>query len=640
MATSFDKEDHKMKKTLSLIISIILFGGFVLQAAPVSRSQALKVAKAVFEAQPATKAGGRLEIVWDGEEVATKGVQPAFYVIARSSGGFVIVSGDDNVRPILGLSANGCFETENMPENVKWWMDRMKDYVRSVNAQSSDVKEQWSQFAGTKANASVSGTITDKVEKLTPEWDQGNNDPRRFGEYVFNTACPQVDNEYCLVGCVAVALGEVLTYESGQPGVEMPSQASGTVGGYSAHDGYVAPAQYTLNATYDWENLRTLTGINAILNTASGSPIRANLARLLADLGAIIEAEYSVTGTGADHNDVDEHMIEHFGLNKAVSLKYATNYTSSQWVEMLRAEIDKRPVLFSGRAESNSIGHSFVLDGYGTYKGETVFHVNFGWGGWNNGYYYITNMDAGESHNYSYRCSAFFDFYPDPDSEYPADLGFIQATATIHGVSRVFNGLSSDRTISYNQEFLLSIGGIYNYGKTSYSGEIWIARESLDGTYELLFPIQVLADGDPNNPPLSPGSYRYYCDKCVQITGRPFSFGEHLSVYYSANASKTVWKKIPTPAGGRFVGDLPLLPAAFIYTESSYSQGGYFAFRLINNDTAYSRTNWTITYPDGEIKVYHQQASDGFRLTKTGKYKIEAEVIENSEKIVTYITVN
>ncbi len=77
-------------------------GGLTLQAAPVSQSRALEVAKVVLAAQqPATKAAG-----------------------------------DDNVRPVLALSQESDFAVEDMPSNVKWWMEQLKGFVRAQKVQT------------------------------------------------------------------------------------------------------------------------------------------------------------------------------------------------------------------------------------------------------------------------------------------------------------------------------------------------------------------------------------------------------------------------------------------------------------------------------------------------------------------------
>ena len=90
-----------MKKTFAIAILFLL--GTALHAGPVTPERALRVAEHVFSSASATKSvdASSLKIVWDGEfEPATKAAQdPALYVITRPEGGFVMVAGNDNVRP-------------------------------------------------------------------------------------------------------------------------------------------------------------------------------------------------------------------------------------------------------------------------------------------------------------------------------------------------------------------------------------------------------------------------------------------------------------------------------------------------------------------------------------------------------------
>ena len=73
-----------MKGKRFVLFAFVLLEGILLQAAPVSQSRALDVARKVFAAQPATKAAGDVKLIWDGEDIATKAnVQPAFYVFGR-----------------------------------------------------------------------------------------------------------------------------------------------------------------------------------------------------------------------------------------------------------------------------------------------------------------------------------------------------------------------------------------------------------------------------------------------------------------------------------------------------------------------------------------------------------------------------
>lgn len=611
-----------MKKGLIIIVLAALFSCFLLQAAPVSSSKARDIAQKIFSAQNSSRAAGPVacKLLWDGESVdgvATKAaVQPAFYVFSRDGGGWVIIAGDDNVPPVLGISTTGRFETENMPDNVKWWMDAMKAYARSVKSQPQEVREQWMKFVGTKA-ANIKGDVTVKVDRRTPEWDQGNNDMGYgFKEYVFNCKCPEIDGNLTYAGCVPVAIGELITYESGQ--VIMPASASGKVGGYSVPSGAVAPAEYELGTVYDWATLRQLTDIETIKKTAEGSAIRQNLGQLLADIGAIVEAQYTPEGTGVNIGLIVRHMSEHFGFNKAAMLKHASDYRPSQWVEMLVAELDKRPILYSGFTTSG-YGHTFVLDGYASYENTTVFHVNLGWGGSNNGYYYISNLNFGM--DYSYDCSAFFDFYPEKNSEYVLDLAPTYVSDNYPGLRLVKS--SGGYKVYYS---------IVNNGSVDYEGRVKFAVRKKNGE-ESQLTVQDFS---------LPASSYLRATIVVQIP--EIGFGDKVVYYYEDGKNTGNWKILASTYYGSSVYEWPLMPVPFICTEPDYRVGDYFTFRLMNYNKRYLGTVWTIRDPDNLTSKKYPQSNKEYQFTKPGLYKIEAAIADKVggtvvERLVTYITV-
>ncbi|MBR6868497.1 MAG: C10 family peptidase [Bacteroidales bacterium] len=611
-----------MKKGLILFVLAVLFSSFPLQAAPVSSSKARDIAQKIFAAQNSARAAGPVscKLLWDGESVggvATKAtVQPAFYVFSRDGGGWVIIAGDDNVPPVLGISTTGRFETENMPDNVKWWMDAMKAYVRSVKSQPQEVREQWMKFVGTKA-ANIKGDVTVKVDRRTPEWDQGNNDMGYgFKEYVFNCKCPEIDGNLTYAGCVPVAIGELITYESGQ--VIMPASASGKVGGYSVPSGAVAPAEYELGTVYDWATLRQLTDIETIKKTAEGSAIRQNLGQLLADIGAIVEAQYTPEGTGVNIGLIVRHMSEHFGFNKAATLKHASDYRPSQWVEMLVAELDKRPILYSGFTTSG-YGHTFVLDGYASYENTTVFHVNLGWGGSNNGYYYISNLNFGM--DYSYDCSAFFDFYPEKNSEYVLDLAPTYVSDNYPGLRLVKS--SGGYKVYYS---------IVNNGSVDYEGRVKFAVRKKNGE-ESQLTVQDFS---------LPASSYLRATIVVQIP--EIGFGDKVVYYYEEGKNTEKWKILASTYYGSSVYEWPLMPVPFICTEPDYRVGDFFTFRLMNYNKRYLGTVWTIRDPDNLTSKKYPQSNKEYQFTKPGLYKIEAAIADKVggtvvERLVTYITV-
>lgn len=611
-----------------LIMGIVLTGvlySLGIQAAPVSADRAVEMARKVLDGVSTRSGSGQLRVVWDGQTAADT-QDPAFYVIARDGGGFVIIAGDDRVSPVLALSDKGSFQVGDMPENVRWWMERMKAWVRS--AHDPDASAQWSP--ATRASTLPDGGVTVSVFHPTPEWDQGNNDNHYFRQNVFNAKCPKVGSDFTIAGCVPIALAELLVYESGLPGVTMPAAAHGTIESYQVGSGYVTPEMpYVLGTAYDWEGLRTLTDISAVrtaLNQGKADLLE-NLAQLIADLGAIIHAAYSTRSTSSSVSM--KRLIEHFDINKRVRLEAASEYTARQWVSMLKAELNARPLLYSGRNPKGG-GHQFLFDGYGKYGEEDVFHVNFGWGGSCNGYYRYFDLDAGDGYNYSYDCDAIFGFYPDAASTYEMILAY-RAISFTDGTEGY--GLSVDSPIQTGRSTRLNVSALKNGGSGAYSGSFKIVQEDKDGN--------VVRDAVlTTSVSLDPGYYTWF-SRSIQI--REMSFGDKLVGYYSVDADNTAWERVRYPENGTMVGELPVMPAAFIRTEAPYHTGDWFEFRLRNYDAPYAGTIWTVTAPDGSRRTYNQSDVE-CPLGLSGKYKIEAAIAPKEgadivERLVAFITV-
>jgi hypothetical protein len=636
-----------MKRFLAITSLIIFFCSLSLQAAPVSKDKAMDIASKIFAAQSVRKAGNSaLKLVWDGEDVATKATQPAFYVIARESGGFVIVAGDDNVQPVLAISDTNDFTVEGMPDNVKWWMERMKAYVRSTSGQSPVVRDQWAKFAGTKAGGAITGTVENRVEHLTPDWGQdviyhkGKADERK----IFNSKCPlDSANRYTAAGCVAVAIGEVMTTLSGLYSSDiMPTHSSGIIEPYSVSSGSVSASTaehpYVLDAEYEWDNLRKLTGKSAIISAlVDGNAAWVdNMDQLLADVGAMMHSFYGYQNTSAYTNRIPDTIGKYLGFNKGAYYESASNYSRHQWREKLKEQLAERPIIYNGRTEDNKAGHAFVFDGYGQYEGADVFHVNFGWIGNCNGYYYETNLDADSEspdYNYSWKCGAVFDFYPAPNSTVPIKLEAAYGNEDFPGV--IAELVPSDEYVLY--------AFIKNTGKVAYDGKVKFAVRKKNGSIQDIegaitsFSLNVNAI---HSVGIIDGEFAVL----FPISG--ISFGDQVVCYYKEDMTKadsdaSAWRLLPGPIATA-ISAWPLTPSAFIKTESSYSLNDWFVFELMNNNYIYPKTTWTITDPDGQTTTY-QQSDKEFQLTKTGKYKIQAATAQTAgtvlENLVTIITV-
>lgn len=145
----------------------------------------------------------RHSVVADGfhsEDLVTRSsVQsPAYYVFDNTGGpGFVIVAGDDVAMPVLGYSFEHEFSKDNLPANLKAWLEYMRDEVnearRSGAKAESAVTRAWSQVE----------VGTPVVELETAKWNQ--MEP-------YNLLCPIVGGESTYTGCTATAVAIVMRY--------------------------------------------------------------------------------------------------------------------------------------------------------------------------------------------------------------------------------------------------------------------------------------------------------------------------------------------------------------------------------------------------------------------------------------------
>ena len=107
-----------MKKIQIVLLALILSVSAV--AKPVDKATAMKAAanvlhKQVYDVTPASFTECYLFMGADGE-------------------GFVLLSADDCVRPLLGYSLDNPFPTDYMPEHLMAWIDGYQREIDSVKA--------------------------------------------------------------------------------------------------------------------------------------------------------------------------------------------------------------------------------------------------------------------------------------------------------------------------------------------------------------------------------------------------------------------------------------------------------------------------------------------------------------------------
>lgn len=411
-----------------LLVLLLALGYSPLQAKRITQWQAQQQAYSFWGKQMPQKAKAK------SRAATTASRSDAYYVFNNDAGGFVIIAGDDAVTPVLGYTSTGSFDAENLPDGLK---DLLKSYERQIAALGDNyVANQ------TATRAAFTG------EKLlkTAEWNQ----------YApFNKYTP---NNY-VTGCVATA-GAIVMKHHGYP-------AKGTGSHSYTWNGKTLTANFEHD--YDWANMPAkYDGTN--------DAAFDGVARLMADLGVAVEMQYAKNGSGAYIGDMISALQKYFGYSKLTHLAYIYDMEAEAWNAKLRGEIDaNRPILYSA-SDASAGGHSFIIDGY---KDES-FSVNWGWGGYCNGFYQIGALNpesegrpTGDKYNMGQ--TAVIGLQPSDGTEKISTMGFLK----VSGQLQALNMNVTD--VKKGQRGAIFSAPIGNTGDRSFTGEVVVALMNAKG---------------------------------------------------------------------------------------------------------------------------------------------------------------
>ena len=301
--------------------------------------------------------------------------EPEYYVFNNPQGGWVIIAADDRINPVIGYSDNGSFSISDMPESVQWWMDGVAQTVNAVRESGLEIPSSaWSSPAIMSAGAPAS--VKDSLE--TAKWSQ--SEP-------YNNMCPVANGENMrsVTGCVATAMSIIMRYN------RWPEHGKGVIGGYTtlSYPTYIPP--YAIDDhVYDWDEMPLSDGSHP--NSKWTPENRKQVAQLMHDCGVAVKMDYTSEGSGTLSNLVTNAFQENMSFSDKAALVSRSSYTRDDWFSLLRNEIDQRRVVYYA-ADSEGGGHAFVCDGYDT-DGQQI-RINWGWGGYYNGYYAL-NLEVSE----------------------------------------------------------------------------------------------------------------------------------------------------------------------------------------------------------------------------------------------------
>lgn len=355
-----------INRTITLVISIFL--SYVACAEPIDSVQAERIASTYVNRSSAAKSANKA-MQHTTLRLAKKSKGYFAYNVGKEEG-FVLVASDDSYpAQVLAFSDEGCFDADNMPENVKWWLSQYDEEMKIIREHPEQI-----QKAAAKSRADIPYMVTTKWGQSAPYYNMCPTQTNSSGQ-----------QQHCITGCSATALAQVINYH------KWPERGSGT----SANG-------YSYNHAYDWANMKDTYVYyydeNYTYHSATYNTTEANaVAQLMRDCGNLCDVAYGLGETGGRPSHAKYDLIHNLGYSADIRVLNRSLYTNEELLNIIYEELaNRRPILWSGGSDSNpKSAHAFLCDGYK----DGCIHMNWGWNGQNDGYYYLGNFPPSADYN-------------------------------------------------------------------------------------------------------------------------------------------------------------------------------------------------------------------------------------------------
>ncbi len=349
-----------MRKVLLLMLSA--FFAMTMTAANVTPQMALSKATSFLKSRVMNGHGAHMAPGATPQLSLATQMDELYVFNVAANDGFVIVSGDDRAVPILGYADSGSFDPENIPDNMRAWLQGYADEMASLNS---------SNAAPALAPAVAKEPIAPLIQT---HWNQ--HEP-------YNNLCPLYNTtDRSVTGCVATATAQAMYYTETKAG----NTTTTTTAEIPSYKSIITHPAIPAGTVIRWSDMQLS------YNGSETDAQKEAVAQIMYWVGVAVQMSY---GSSSSSNTVmaANALTSYFGYNttttKAVMRSW---YSYADWLEILYNELaQKRPVIYGG--QSSGGGHEFIVDGYQT---EDYFHVNWGWGGTSDGYFKLSALNPDE----------------------------------------------------------------------------------------------------------------------------------------------------------------------------------------------------------------------------------------------------
>lgn len=297
------------------------------------------------------------------EELTGEDSSPQAYIVNLKPVGYIVVPASTSLPPVLAYSLKSNMNMEDNTDNILLNMIKTDLKLRN-RALKENSFSKTTAFSNRSLWLQYIKGSNDNPEKADNVWGPHIVFPTWNQSAPYNNLCP-VDprtQNRSTVGCVAVSIAQVMNFWQYPYNINLTSADN-----YTTRTGKIeVDASAASLPSIDYNN---------------GSPDDNTIAGLCLAAGILIETDYVDGGSGAEFYTAYLALRDRMGFKEAVCDTYiSTGFNPMNLVNEMKAG---RPSVLCITSEKGA--HSVDADGYDETEG--TFHLNFGWGGQNDGWY-------------------------------------------------------------------------------------------------------------------------------------------------------------------------------------------------------------------------------------------------------------
>jgi len=334
-------------------------------------------------------------------QAITDNKQTIAYAIHLKPCGFIILSADNRLYPLLAYSDTANLNLIDTPKNSMLailkhtqnarlkCLDKIAKTRSPLSHKIQSFQKQWTLLLTDKPLPSFkTRSISQIGPLLNSYWGQQrdafySND--NTAENTYNYYTPDHNPS----GCVATAMGQIMRYYA------WPKKGRRTHSYTSQINSHSLTSNFSAH-TYDWNNI--LNDYTYPFQGTKTSTLiqRQNIGQLLYDCGVSVDMDYTHSASSSSLSDVPSALNNYFNYSSTAQFEPINYANKILLFDKINNNLQQSCPVIIGIP-----GHAVVADGIKQTNSDPIlYHLNFGWQGSNNGWYDITATFTSDKNEY------------------------------------------------------------------------------------------------------------------------------------------------------------------------------------------------------------------------------------------------